>query len=241
MAPFCIFMKKELCFLPDPQKKMTFISLCLPRLLLLLLLFQVSINIPPSFSLSSVILSPLALPLRLPSILVPLLCEWRDSGEKLPCWLAGATLTRSDALTGSGMTYYGGRPNAGRAVTDTLTSICCGSKVTERPPSNRLIFTTAEPTWRSVHTPLSSDPSRTRCDSQRTAPSCVDFFPPSRNKQINPQLENRTLQDVINRSDEVCLFSRFLWSPKTELNQLDVFSSSASDIVYSSAPGGPLP
>lgn len=55
---------------------------------------------------------------------------------------ADATLTRSDAITGSQcacmdvaqwhthMTYYHWKPNAGRAVTDTLTWICCGSKVT---------------------------------------------------------------------------------------------------------------
>ena len=88
----------------------------------------------PSFVLIQ--LSPLALqPPASFSILVSLLCEELQ-------WFADATLTRSDAITGSSsscmdvaqwqtrMTYCRCKPNAGSVVTDTLTWICCGSKVT---------------------------------------------------------------------------------------------------------------
>lgn len=86
--------------------------------------------------------SPPPAPPAPPGLLCCFLFLFSCSVSKWQLWeAAGATLTRSDAITGSRstcvdvaqwhtrMTYYHREPNAGSAVTDTLTWIRRGSKV----------------------------------------------------------------------------------------------------------------
>lgn len=89
------------------------------------------------------------------------LCCLIDSGENL--WrCCVVTLTRSDAITGSGspcmdiahwhtrMTYCRCCPNRGHAVIDTLTRIRCGSKVAAVSIKYGIIVTLARLTQQRV-------------------------------------------------------------------------------------------
>lgn len=89
------------------------------------------------------------------SIPASLFCELRDSPVARWCHVnqircrgqeVGASIFVAEWHTY--MNYYGRRPNADRAVTDTLTGICCGSKVTA--PSviqPRIYYSGADMTW----------------------------------------------------------------------------------------------
>lgn len=152
------------------------------------------------------------------------------------------------------MTYYHSKPNAVRAVTDTLTSICCGSKVTA--PSVKQLNTTHS-TWHSVSRALWSDlglPVESRAlanDLGKTLHLHLNLYVTSadcfrsRNGTINPNLK-RSIWDQTEPIEakhhgstwlrKVCLFSCFTDS----LNRLG-FPSLASNIVYSHVPCGLLP
>lgn len=132
---------------PHTQKRWRFFLFVCFLLLFLLLLFQM---FPAPHRSPSSAVSFLTFPLFLPSpcrsslsrplsIPVSPLCKWQLWESTAACWChvnqirchnRKSVHMHVDAVQWHAhMTYYRCEPNAGRVVTDTLTSICCGSKV----------------------------------------------------------------------------------------------------------------
>lgn len=130
------------------------------------------------------------------------------------------------------MTYYHCKPNTGRAVTDTLTWICCGSKVTAPSVKHPHIYYNTFDMTSSLKSALIrlqapyGNSQTLADDSEKTLHlgfnlqvTSVDCFR-SRNNDKSSFKENHlqpnpthlgweALQHMIKKSDVVCLFCWF--------------------------------